>query len=72
MNVTVKCLKCEEPIEITKEIAHFIGSDLQLIYDDLYNAIKVMHRNCDPTDMTLDDATVWHKWDRVFNPENYD
>jgi hypothetical protein len=34
--------------------------------------IKVLHRNCDPVDMTNEDLLVWERWDKVFNPENYD
>lgn len=71
MSVTVKCMNCKGQIEITKEVAQFIGSDIHLICDDLYHALKAMHRNCDPCDMTMEDATIWHKWDRVFTPENY-
>ena len=67
----VNCNSCGEKVEITQALAEFIGSDIQLLCDDLYNALKIMHRNCDPTDMTVDDAKIWDNWDKAFNPQNY-
>ena len=41
-------------------------------HKELEEIIRVFHQYCDPCDMYPEDVEVWRKWDRRFNPENYD
>ena len=41
-------------------------------HKDLEEVIRIFHHYCDPCDMHPEDVPVWRKWDRRFNPENYD
>ena len=68
METTGKCPHCNETINLSP----YINSDLQLLCDDLHHALKIMHHYCDPYDMFPEDIDLWRKWDRKFNPENYD
>ena len=38
---------------------------------DTEGDLEIFHKYCDPTDMTKEDAEVWNRWNKVFNPENY-
>lgn len=37
----------------------------------LEDVIRVLHRNCDPADMTFEDHLVWEEWNKKFHPEHY-
>ena len=39
--------------------------------DRVMEDLEVLHRNCDPADMTFEDHRVWEVWNRVFYPERY-
>lgn len=39
---------------------------------ELHNDLLKLHRNCDPCDMTTEDEEIWVKWDKVFNPQNWE
>jgi hypothetical protein len=49
------------------------GPGMQIIsHRELEKVIRVLHRNCDPADMTYEDHLVWEEWNKRFHPENYD
>lgn len=46
--------------------------EMQVIsHRELEEVIRVLHRNCDPTDMTYEDHLIWEEWNKRFYPENY-
>jgi hypothetical protein len=39
---------------------------------ELEEVIRVLHRNCDPADMTFEDHLVWEEWNKKFHAEQYE